>query len=140
MPLLITEEIDADKEGGEDKEKDDEERKVDIAGEGSGKRQSKYAKLLEQLGGETALDDDITALYANLQTADLTPTGDPLSGKGRSPGGLRKSSTINGGLTSPGRSPMIALQPASNNGQQLTPAAASLASMTQKKASQLQSN
>ena len=134
MPLLITEEIENDKDGGEDnkdKDKDDGEGNNKAALEGSGKRKSKYAKLLEQLGGNEALDNDLTALYANLQTVELTSGGDPLSGKARSPISLRKSSTLTGGgLTSPGRSPVVALQPGSTNDGQALAADASLASMT----------
>jgi hypothetical protein len=137
MPVLITEEIENDKDGGEDNKDKDKAGgggNSTAALEGSGKRKSKYAKLLEQLGGNEALDNDLTALYANLQTVELAPAGDPLSGKSRSPAGLRKSSTMTGGgLTSPGRSPVVALQPGSTKDGQA--AAASLASMTARKAS-----
>lgn len=145
MPLLITEEIENDKDGGEDnkdKDKANGEGNSTAALEGSGKRKSKYAKLLEQLGGNEALDNDLTALYANLQTVELTGGGDPLSGKSRSPSaGLRRSNTLTGGgLTSPGRSPVVALQPGSTNDGQALAAAASLASMTARKASFNQNN
>lgn len=125
MPLRTSEEADLEKdekevEGGKDskKENDGENNAENVAaGDDSSKRKSRYRKLLESLGGDAGLEEDLRALHANLERTQMAPTGDPLSGTARQSlvrsrnGSMIMRSGAGGALTSPGKSPMYALAP-----------------------------